>query len=495
MKKIVEMHGIHKYYPGVHALDDIDFDVEYGEILGLVGENGAGKSTLNKVLSGVENFEEGTYLFEGKSVKFSTPKEAIDAGICVIHQELTLCDSISVAQNIYMGNYPVRTGGLVNARETNQRARKLLDEVGLAHVLPTFKAESLSAAEKQLVEVARALSRNCKLLIMDEPTSALAPKETEMLHSIMRKLKERGVSIIYISHKLGEIFDICDRVTIMRDGRKIATSHIQQIDRESMIAMMVGRKVSEMFNRTPSNVGNVVLEVEHLSNAKVHDVSFYVRSGEIVCFSGLMGAGRTETVKAVFGFDRRTTGTVRVDGREVPPNSTDAANKCGIGFISEDRKLEGIFPFFSVKDNMALVNLKSVSVCSFFVSARKERDLVTSGIRQFNVKTTGPDQIMATLSGGNQQKVLLARWLLNKQLKVLIVDEPTRGIDVGAKSEIYALLNMLANAGLAIVVVSSEMQEIINVCDRVYVMKEGRITGEVARADATQTKLMEYAIL
>lgn len=495
MDNIIETKDIHKYFPGVHALDGINFTLVRGEILGLVGENGAGKSTLNKVLSGVEKYDAGTYLLEGKPVFFKNASEAIAAGISVIHQELNLCDSLSVAHNICIGRYPLRLGLLVDNRESNRIAAEALAQVGLSDIPPAQKVELLSTAQKQLVEVARAISQGSKILIMDEPTSALAPNEIEILHNVMRQLQKKGVSIIYISHKLDDIFAVCNRVSIMRDGKLITTRTIDEISKEEMISLMVGRQVSELFQRNATSIGDTVLEVEGLTNEKVRNVSFYVRAGEIVCFSGLMGAGRTETMKAIFGFDGRTSGIVRVDGKTLAPNSTEKARKLGIGFISEDRKLEGIFPFFTVADNMSLVELPNLSLLRFFIPKKKVRNVVEQGIRNFRVKATGPHQIMATLSGGNQQKVLLARWLVSHDIRLLIIDEPTRGIDVGAKSEIYALLNDLANQGLAVICVSSEMQEIINICDRVYVMKNGTITGELLREEVTQTRLMEYAIL
>lgn len=495
MDYIIEAKGIHKYFPGVHALDGVDFNLKRGEVLGLVGENGAGKSTLNKILSGVEAFDEGSYYFDGKPVRFKSAREAINAGISVIHQELNLCETLSIAQNICIGNFPTKMGTFVDRKKTNQIAADALARVGLTDIPPTRKVEFLSSAQKQLVEVARAISHESRVIIMDEPTSALAPNEIKLLHDVMRRLREQGVSIIYISHKLDEIFGICDRVSIMRDGHMIDTRDINDVTKDELISMMVGRQVSELFNRTPCEPGEIALEVENLTNENVTDLSFYVRAGEIVCFSGLMGAGRTETMKAIFGFDRRTSGTVRICGKEIPAGSTEKAKKMGMGFISEDRKLEGIFPFFTVSDNMDIVNLENLSPGRFWVNRKKVRENVKEGISRFGVKTSGPKQIMGTLSGGNQQKVLLARWLMSQEIKVLIIDEPTRGIDVGAKSEIYALLNQLANEGLAVVVVSSEMQEIINVCDRVYVMKNGKINGEIPRKEVTQTKLMEYAIL
>lgn len=495
MGNIIEVKKINKYFPGVHALVDIDFTLQDGEILGLVGENGAGKSTLNKVLSGVEPFDSGEYCYCGESVNFKSAKEAIDNGISVIHQELNLCETMTVAENICIGNYPIHAKILLDRKTINSKAKDALKEVGITDVPPNRKVEFLSSAQKQLVEIARATSRDSKVIIMDEPTSALAPNEIKQLHGIMRDLKAKGISIIYISHKLDEIFDICDRVSIMRDGHMIDTLPITEVSRDDMIAKMVGREVDEVFHRTAKGDGEKILEVEHLCNEKVDDVSFYVRKGEIVCFSGLMGAGRTETVRALFGFDKRTSGTVKLDGELIPANSTEKSTRKGIGFVSEDRKLEGIFPLFSVSDNMSIADIANLSKGKFFVSPKRVAEAVTEGIKNFGVKTTGPKQVMATLSGGNQQKVILARWLMKKDLKLLIIDEPTRGIDVGAKSEIYALMDQLANNGLAIIMVSSEMQEIINVCDRVYVMKEGRITGELDRSEVTQTKLMEYAIL
>ena len=495
MDYIIEAQGIHKSFPGVKALDDVNFTLARGEILGLVGENGAGKSTLIKVLSGVHSFDSGTYLFDGKSVRFKDAKEAIDAGISVIHQELSLCETLSVAENICIGNFPVKRGIFVDKKETNQIAKDTLNMVGLTDISLTQKVEYLSAAQKQLVEIAREISRDSRVLIMDEPTSSLAPNEISLLLRVIKQLKAKGVSIVFISHKLDEIIELCDRVSVMRDGRMIDTLQTSHVKQSDLIQMMVGREVSEIFNRTADCTGEVVLEVEHLTNEHVSDLSFYVRSGEIVCFSGLMGAGRTEAMRAIFGLDPRMSGSVRLNGVEIAPNSTEKARCAGMGFVSENRKEEGIFPFFTVRDNMSIVNIRSVSDLRFFVNRKKLGKAVEEGIEKFHVKTAGQKQVISTLSGGNQQKVILARWLMEEGLKLLIVDEPTRGIDVGAKAEIYALLDKLAGEGLAILVVSSEMQEIMNVCDRVYIMKSGKINGELSRSEVTQTKLMECAIL
>ena len=368
MDYIIEAQGIHKSFPGVKALDDVNFTLARGEILGLVGENGAGKSTLIKVLSGVHSFDSGTYLFDGKSVRFKDAKEAIDAGISVIHQELSLCETLSVAENICIGNFPVKRGIFVDKKETNQIAKDTLNMVGLTDISLTQKVEYLSAAQKQLVEIAREISRDSRVLIMDEPTSSLAPNEISLLLRVIKQLKAKGVSIVFISHKLDEIIELCDRVSVMRDGRMIDTLQTSHVKQSDLIQMMVGREVSEIFNRTADCTGEVVLEVEHLTNEHVSDLSFYVRSGEIVCFSGLMGAGRTEAMRAIFGLDPRMSGSVRLNGVEIAPNSTEKARCAGMGFVSENRKEEGIFPFFTVRDNMSIVNIRSVSDLRFFVN-------------------------------------------------------------------------------------------------------------------------------
>jgi ABC-type sugar transport system ATPase subunit len=492
MEKLIEAKGIHKYFPGVHALDNVSFDLYKGEILGLVGENGAGKSTLNKVISGVETFDEGEFWFDGKQVQFKNAAEAIAAGISVIHQEISLCESVSVAENIFIRRLPLKHKIVVDKKKLCAITKKMFDEIGI-DIDPNIKVEHLSTAQKQLVEIVRAISHNSKLIIMDEPTSALSPNEIKLLYNVIRDLKAKGVSIIYISHKLEEIFEITDRVIVLRDGKHVATKKTEDLTREEIISLMVGRKISEMYNRTAVNFGDKVLEVKNLVSPKINDVSFYVRAGEIVGFSGLMGAGRTELAKAIFGFDFRCSGSVILNGKTIKPNSTEWAKVEGIGFISEDRKLEGIFPYLNVRNNLSIASISQLSKIGI-INKKKEKDAVSWGIKNLHVKTTGEEQLIATLSGGNQQKVLLARWLINKNLKLLIVDEPTRGIDVGAKAEIYAILDRLAKEGLAIMMISSEMQEIINVCDRVYVMKDGKITCELQKGDLTQTKLLEYAI-
>lgn len=488
---IIQIRDMCKTFPGVQALKGVNLDLYPGEVHALVGENGAGKSTLIKIISGVHDFTEGEYKINGQDADIKKTSDAIEKGISVIYQELNLVSSLSIAENVFFGRLPQKKG-IVQWKALYEETQKYMEMVGL-HVSPKMKLQYLSVAQQQLVEIVKSVSLNSKVIIMDEPTSALSPNEIQNLFRVMEGLKKQGVAILYVSHKLGEIFAISDRISIFRDGIHIDTVNTGDIDEQQLIEKMVGRKVSDMFPQKEAQFGEKILEVDKLSTEKVHGLSFYVKSGEIVGFSGLMGAGRTEMAMGVFGVDKRLEGSVKIAGKEVARNSPFAAREAGMGLVVEDRKQGGIFPQLSVKTNMTLVSLKQV-VKGFAIQGKKEKNDVQKMVDQLLIKTPNMKQYISKLSGGNQQKVLLARWLMKENLKLLIIDEPTRGIDVGAKAEIYHLIHKLAKQGLAILVVSSEMTEILGMCNRIYVMKDGEITAEVDAKEATETLLLDKAI-
>ena len=492
MTPIIEVKGIHKQFPGVYALKGVNFDLYSGEVHALMGENGAGKSTLIKIIAGAYDYQQGEYRIDGNKVDIQNPLDAINKGISVIYQELNLVASVSVAENIYFGRLPTTKMGRVLWKKLYQNSEKVLEQVGL-NISPKTKVQYLSVAQQQLVEIAKALSVNSKVIIMDEPTSAISPNEIENLFKLILKLKENGVGIIYISHKLEEIFKIADRITVFRDGEHIGTEKTSNLDEDGLISMMVGRKMSDMFPKTKAVIGDKILETKSLTTHKVNDISFYVKKGEILGFSGLMGSGRTELAHAIFGADERISGEVWIDGKKLPTNSPVLSQKMGIGLVPENRKDDGILPNLSVKKNITIVSLAQLTKRGR-IDSKEEKSQVLGMIKNLSIKTPTMDQLVAKLSGGNQQKVIVARWLMKKNLKVLIIDEPTRGIDVGAKAEIYTILDQLACSGMAIIMMSSEMQEILGICDRIYVMKSGSIVGEYSREEATQEKLLKDAI-
>ena len=489
---IIEVRNMHKWFAGVHALDNINFDLHRGEIHALLGENGAGKSTLIKILSGVYDYDGGDFFFEDRIVPKRNTTEYLKKDIGTIYQELNLCLPLSIAENIFLNNLPRKSVGRLDRKALDINARKILDELGL-NISTHITVDLLSTAQRQLVEIGRAISGNARVIIMDEPTSALAPKEIEKLFEIICELKVRGVSIIYVSHKLEEIYRIADRVTVFRDGRKIATEAIGDTNQDMLISMMVGREIKNMYTKISSNIGEIAFEAAHVSNDKLADVSFYVRKGEIVGFAGLMGAGRTELAKAIYGLDRCPKGCINIDGKKVDNLTPWDSSRRGVGFVPEDRKTEGIFGHLSVERNVTTASEKEYAKFGH-INRKSEHAEVEKAVRNLDVKASSLQQLVEKLSGGNQQKVIIARWLVKKNLKVLILDEPTRGIDVGAKSEIYAILNKLANEGMAIIVMSSEMVELLSMCDRIYVMHEGRITAELSHDEASQELIMQYAI-
>jgi ABC-type sugar transport system ATPase subunit len=490
-QSLLDLKNIHKKFPGVHALKGVSFDLRPGEVHALMGENGAGKSTIIKVIAGVYDFE-GSYLFEGKEAGIKGPYDAIRRGISVIYQELNLVQDLSVAENIFFGRLLTTLGGRVRWNDLYSEAEKYLAEVGLKIPVKT-KVRRLPVAQQQLVEIAKSLSLNAKVIIMDEPTSALCPSEVENLFRIVARLKAKGVGIVYVSHKLDEVFAIADRITVFRDGAYVGTELASDLTSDRLVSMMVGRDLSSLLPKTTPIFGEEILKVENLSTSRVSGASFSVRKGEIVGFAGLMGAGRTELARAVMGLDRRVEGSVVLDGHFLQPDDPSVACREGMGLVPEDRKLEGLFPDLSVKHNMSIVSLNQLRI-GIGISESRERTVVDGMIKRLDIKTPSANQLVAKLSGGNQQKVILARWLIKKGLKVLVIDEPTRGLDVGAKAEIYRIIDELAHEGMAIVMMSSEMPELIGMCDRIYVMAKGRIVNEMPGSAATQEKIFASCI-
>ena len=490
---LVLMEGIEKTFPGVHALKQCRFELRSGEVHALLGENGAGKSTLMKILSGVYPKDAGKIIYKGKEVEIPNTKAAQDLGISIIFQELNLIPHLTVAQNVFIGREP-RKGVrfILNEKEINEKTQKILDMMNL-DIDPRAKVSELTVAKQQMVEIAKALSLNSEVLIMDEPTAALTDSEIEDLFRIIRDLKKKGVGIIYISHRLEEIGIISDRITVMRDGEYIDTVPTKDVTTEQIIKMMVGREIyvtSEANSESSKN--EVVLEVKNLNRGRaIKDVSFKLRKGEILGFAGLMGAGRTEVARAIFGADPIDSGEIYVNGKKVNIKQPIDAVKHGIGYLSEDRKQFGLMLNLDVEQNTVIASLENYSKFGW-INKNKTRMDTNKWIEALKIKTPSLEQKVRNLSGGNQQKVVLGKWL-TRDCNILIFDEPTRGIDVGAKSEIYKLMNKLVAEGKSIIMISSELPEILRMSHRVLVMCEGRITGELSYEEATQERIMEYA--
>jgi L-arabinose transport system ATP-binding protein len=488
----LEIRGLSKAFPNVQALDDVSLDVHAGEILACMGENGAGKSTLLKILNGDYQPDDGTMTLDGVALRFSNPREARRAGVRVIYQEPEIIPGVNVAENIYAGELPTR-GPFIDRRKLNELVAADLQRFGFESVLsPGTMGDRLSAAQRQLVEIARALKSGVKVLALDEPTSSLTDAEVDRLFGLVRRLREQGVAIIYVSHRINEILRLADRVAVLRDGRLVAVREARDLTEGEIVRLMVGRPITDVFARHRPPVGDVVLRVEHLNSDWHRDVSFEARAGEVVGFAGLVGAGRTELAKVVFGELPMTSGTVQVDGRTVHVHRPSDAIRVGIGYTPEERKREGIIPIRSVLENASLTILRRLTRLHF-VRRRQERQIVSAYVDRLRVRTPSLEQEIGKLSGGNQQKVVLARWLAAKP-RVLILDEPTRGIDVGAKAEIYRLIDGLATDGLAVVLISSELPEILGLCDRIYVMQAGRIRGELAGSQATEESVLALAM-
>ncbi len=491
---LVLMEGIEKSFPGVHALSQCRFDLRAGEVHALVGENGAGKSTLMKVLAGIYAKDAGRIYYRGKEVEIPNPRAAQHLGISMIHQELNLMPHLTVAQNIFIGREPRRgIKFLLDEKEINEKTGKLLETLHLK-LDPRTKVADLSVAKQQMVEIAKALSFNSDVLIMDEPTAALTESEIEELFRIIRQLREKGVGIVHISHRLEELKQISDRVTVMRDGRYIDTVQTTEVTIDRIISMMVGRTIYEAAPELPENPSQeIVLEVKNLNRGSVlKDVSFNLKKGEILGFAGLMGAGRTEVARAIFGADHIDSGEIYVQGRPVYIKSPSDAVALGIGYLSEDRKRYGLALGMDVQTNVVLATFKRFLGFLGWVYETRTRETADHFVKALSIKTPGLQQKVKNLSGGNQQKVVVGKWL-TADTEILIFDEPTRGIDVGAKSEIYRLLNDLAQQGKSIIMISSELPEILRMSHRVVVMCEGRVTGELSITEATQEKIMKFA--
>jgi ribose transport system ATP-binding protein len=485
------MEGIRKAFPGVLALDAVDFDVRRGQVHVLLGENGAGKSTLMKILSGAHGMDAGRIAIEGREVEIPGPRQARDFGVATIYQELTLVPTLSAAENVFLGREPRRIPGLVDHRAMVRDARAILTGLGADFDVRRAVRE-LSLAERQLVEIAKALSLDARILVMDEPTSALTHRETRALFATMRELTSRGVAIVYISHRLEEIFEIGDRVTVLRDGRRVATQDVRAADRRELVRLMADREVDELVTRTPSPRGVELLRVAGLTReGALRDVDFTLHGGEIVGFAGLLGSGRTAVARALFGLDPVDGGTILVRGRQERITSPRHAIRARMGLVTEDRKRQGLVLSLSVRENIALPILGSIARFGV-VDRRAERELTTRYVRDLRIKTPSIEQMTLNLSGGNQQKVVLAKWLAC-QVDILILDEPTRGIDVGSKQEIYLLMNRLAAEGVGIVLISSELPEIVGLCDRVLVMRGGEVAGTFARP-VSQEQILSCAV-
>jgi inositol transport system ATP-binding protein len=489
---LLEVRNVRKAFTGVVALDNVQLSVRPGTVHALMGENGAGKSTLMKIIAGVHSPDQGELRLKGRSLTLSGPLDALNNGIAMIHQELNLMPFMTVAENIWIGREPRNLLGLIDHRELNRRTEALFERLGV-DVDPHVEVQRLSIASRQMVEIAKAISFDSDVLIMDEPTSVLTEREVEHLFRIIRDIKRDGKGIIYITHKMDELFEIADEVSVFRDGKYIGTHLSTQVTRDEIIQMMVGREITQMFPKETVPIGDVVLSVENLAvNGVFRDVSFEVHSGEILGIAGLVGSGRSNVAEALFGVVPATSGTIRIDGKPVEIVSPAAAMRHGIAFLTEDRKETGCFLPLDILANMGSAALISRYTKAGFVDSSALAQACHEMRTTLRIKTSGLDQRIEDLSGGNQQKVLIGRWLLT-QPRILILDEPTRGIDVGAKAEIHRLVSKLAGQGVAIIMISSELPEILGMSDRIMVMHEGRVTGTVDRSQANQVTIMDLA--
>jgi rhamnose transport system ATP-binding protein len=485
---VLRLDGITKSFPGVRALKGVSFDIRAGEVHALLGENGAGKSTLIKIMSGVHEADSGTMLLDGKPVRLSDPYAARTAGISTIYQELLLFPELTVAENIFMGHAPKSGWSGIDWAGMQRRTSELLASLDIHDLDPAAIVGTLSVGNRQRVEILRALSQDARVLIMDEPTAALTDHDVQRLFGIVRRLRGRGVGVVYISHRLDEIFVLADRITVLRDGEHVATRNVSDTAPEELIRLMVGRNIDQLFPKETAPIGEPVLEVRNLTRApQTLDVSLTVRAGEIVGLAGLVGSGRSELAQAIFGITPAKSGEIKMNGRAVTVASPADARAVGIAYVPEDRATQGLVRPMTVRENFTLAILPSLARGGFIDFGAEER-VAQDGIRRFNVKTSSAEQVVNKLSGGNQQKIVLGKWLASDP-RLLILDEPTRGIDVGAKAEIHRLMGELARQGLAILMISSELPEVLGMSDRILVMREGRIVAEVARADASQQRI------
>lgn len=489
----VEMKNIVKRFGGVLALNDVSFRVGPGEVHALVGENGAGKSTLMKILSGAYQKDEGTIFIDGKEEKISSPKEAKELGVATIYQEFMLAPHLTVAENIFIDRLSDK-GKFINWKDLNQKASEILDQLGFGEINAKQRVENLSVAYQQVVEICKNLTRNAKILVLDEPTAVLTFTEIEKLFSLINKLKNDGVSIIYISHRLEEIFQICDRITVLKDGTFVKELNTTEVNKGQLVNLMVGRDMSTLFPSRAAKIGDVVLEVKNLNRGKmVRNVSFSVRAGEVLGFSGLVGAGRTETMRAIFGADKKESGEIWLNGEQVNFKNPREAVKKGLGLLPEDRKQQGVLLEQSIRVNTTLSALRKITQLLGIINFQKDKKLAEDVLAELATKYNSIEDNTSSLSGGNQQKVALAKWLV-ADCKCIILDEPTRGVDVGAKVEIYKNINDLAEQGVAIVMISSEMTEIIGMCDRALIMRQGMVVGELDRSELAEDRLIRYSM-
>lgn len=492
MSTLLKMEGISKSFKGVKALEDVHLDLERGEVHALLGENGAGKSTLIKILGGIYTKDSGEiYHIDGKKVDINSVKDAREHGISIIHQELMMLPQMSVYENVFMGQ-EVNSHGVIDADEMIRKTQKMLDDFSL-DINPRTKLSKLPIAQQQLIEIIRAISFHAKIIVMDEPTSSLSEKEVDFLFkAIQRLIKEENVGIIYISHRMSELWQIADRVTVLRDGKYIATEKVKEVSRDDLIRKMVGRTLGDYYihNHVPED--DVILQVNNYSDGKmVKEASFTLHKGEVLGFAGLVGAGRSELMSCIFGKTRKASGTLELEGRQITINNVRDAMKYGFALVPEDRKIEAIYPSQSVKFNMTIEVLDQFLKSGYF-NRNAENEIVEKYSEEVSIKMASPLQKIVRLSGGNQQKVIIGRWLASNP-KILILDEPTRGVDIGAKVEIYEIIDNLARQGVAIIVVSSELPEVLGICDRIVVMGEGKVKGVLSREEANQERIMSLA--
>ncbi len=488
----LDLKNIRKEFPGVLALDNVSLKAEAGKVHALMGENGAGKSTLIKILAGAYTKDEGKILFNGEEKNITSPHDSLNLGIKVVYQEISLIPEFTVGENIFLERFPINKFGIINWKNLYEECDTLLKNIGF-ELDVRDKVANLSISEQQIVEIARAIFQNASVVVMDEPTSSLTPKEIEKLFEVIDKLKKNNIAIIYITHKIDEIFKIADNVTVLRDGKFISHRNISDISEENLIQDMVGRKVDQKFERLTESFSETQMSVSNLSTkTKLNNISFKLHKGEILGFFGLMGAGRTELAKAIFGYDKILSGEINIEGHIYKKFNTQTMVENGLGYVTEDRKGEGIVKDMNLRENMTLPSM-NLFESLFTINKNKEKKIANDYIKKFDVKTPSSERLITLLSGGNQQKILLSRWLL-RNLKIIILDEPTRGVDIGAKTEILNLINDLAKDGLSVILMTSEMNDLLALSDRIIVMANGKISKEFIRNEATQEDIFKAAV-
>ena len=491
--KSLTLKNIKKEFPGVLALDDVSLEAKAGSVHALMGENGAGKSTLIKILAGAYNKDQGRILFDDKEVNIDNPNDSLNLGIKVVYQEIALIPEFTVGENIFLEKFPVNSLGIVNWKKLYNDCNNLLKKIGF-NLNVREKVANLSISEQQIVEIARAIFQNASVVVMDEPTSSLTPNEIEKLFEVIENLKKNNIAIIYITHKIDEIFKIANEVTVLRDGKLISHRDIKDTSEEILIQDMVGRKVEQKFDRPVKSFDKVLMNINNISTkSKLKDISFNLYKGEILGFFGLMGAGRTELAKAIYGYDNISNGSIEIDGQTLKKFNTQTMVKNGVGYVTEDRKGEGIIKDMNLRENMSLPSLEIFEKL-FTINKNKEKKISNEYIDKFEVKTPSSERLITLLSGGNQQKILLSRWLI-RNLKIIILDEPTRGVDIGAKTEILRLINDLAKDGLSVILMTSEMNDLLTLSDRIIVMAGGKISKEFDRNEATQEEIFKASVI